>query len=127
MQPSYVFQIVHEEQVSTANLGAQDNELWRLVKSDREQCGTLLAACVGLVALLAGLVEPYMPSITAKVSSRAACCPVYLAAVRFGISASPVSLAGRRHLYRRDGILERDEYFRQLRGTCVTTVLEVKT
>jgi len=38
------------------------------LKADKELCGTYLAACMGLVALLAALVEPYMPSIAAKVN-----------------------------------------------------------
>lgn len=45
----------------------QDNALWVLLKEDVERCGALLNACVGLCVLLAALVEPYMPSITAKV------------------------------------------------------------
>ena len=32
------------------------------------QCRTLLAACLGLVVVLGALVEPYMPSVTVKVS-----------------------------------------------------------
>ena len=39
-----------------------------LLKEDVEKCGALLNACVGLCVLLAALVEPYMPSITAKVN-----------------------------------------------------------
>ncbi len=31
-------------------------------------CGTVISASLGVVLLLAGLVEPYMPSITAKVN-----------------------------------------------------------
>lgn len=45
----------------------QDNELWVLLKEDAQKCGALLNACIGLCVLLAALVEPYMPSITAKV------------------------------------------------------------
>lgn len=49
----------------------QDYKPWESIKSDKELCGSYLAACMGLVALLAALVEPYMPSVTRKVS---ACC-----------------------------------------------------
>lgn len=38
-------------------------------EEDRARCGALLNACAGLCVLLAALVEPYMPSITRKVSS----------------------------------------------------------
>ncbi|CAL8471724.1 g11266 [Coccomyxa elongata] len=44
----------------------QDTRPWVLVKEDKEQCGALVNACAGLCALLAALVEPYMPSITQK-------------------------------------------------------------
>ena len=45
----------------------QDLKPWEVIKSDKELCGTYLAACMGLVALLAALVQPYMPSVTLKV------------------------------------------------------------
>ena len=45
----------------------QDTTPWVLVKEDKEQCGALVTACAGLCALLAALVEPYMPSIAQKV------------------------------------------------------------
>ena len=35
---------------------------------DRQKCGALLNACAGLCLLLAALVEPFMPSVTRKVS-----------------------------------------------------------
>ena len=46
----------------------QDYKPWECIKSDKELCGSYLAACLGLVALLAALVEPYMPSVTRKVN-----------------------------------------------------------
>ena len=48
----------------------QDYKPWESIKSDKELCGSYLAACMGLVALLAALVEPYMPSVTRKVNPR---------------------------------------------------------
>ena len=47
--------------------GVQENELWVLAKRDLEECGTLLAACIGLVLLLAALLHPFTPSLTTKV------------------------------------------------------------
>ena len=38
----------------------------QVVKQDPEECSTLVCACLGLIVLLAGLIEPYMPSITAS-------------------------------------------------------------
>jgi methionyl-tRNA synthetase len=46
----------------------QDTTPWVMVKEDKEQCGALVNACAGLCVLLAALVEPYMPSITRKVT-----------------------------------------------------------
>lgn len=45
----------------------QDHKPWEAIKSDKELCGSYLAACMGLVALLAALLHPYMPSVTRKV------------------------------------------------------------
>lgn len=45
----------------------QDNELWVMLKADGEQCGSLVAACLGLVLLLAATLQPFMPSFSAKV------------------------------------------------------------
>lgn len=33
------------------------------MKTDKEQCGVYIAACAGLVTLLAAMVEPYIPTI----------------------------------------------------------------
>ena len=54
--------------LAAGNKFFQDHKPWEALKSDRELCGSYLAACMGLVALLAALVEPYMPSITERVS-----------------------------------------------------------
>lgn len=45
----------------------QHQELWNLVKTDRELCGVYIAACAGLVTLLAAMVEPYIPIIAAAI------------------------------------------------------------
>lgn len=41
--------------------------MWEMVKTDRERCGVLVAACAGLVNLLAAMVEPYMPGLAARI------------------------------------------------------------
>ena len=38
-----------------------------MLKADGEQCGSLVAACLGLVLLLAATLQPFMPSFSAKV------------------------------------------------------------
>ena len=53
--------------MNAGNKFFQDHKPWEALKADEELCGSYLAACMGLVALLAALVEPYMPSITIKV------------------------------------------------------------
>ncbi len=53
--------------MNAGNKFFQDHKPWEALKADKELCGSYLAACMGLVALLAALVEPYMPSITIKV------------------------------------------------------------
>ena len=57
--------------VLAGNKFLQDHKPWEAIKSDKELCGSYLAACMGLVALLAALVEPYMPSVTRKVNPHA--------------------------------------------------------
>ena len=46
---------------------AQDNKPWVVMKEDAAECGALLSGCIGLVALLAALLEPFMPSVTRSV------------------------------------------------------------
>lgn len=41
-------------------------EIWKLIKTDREACGTCIAALAGVVVLLAGMLAPYMPSTSAS-------------------------------------------------------------
>eukprot|EP01025_Chloroclados_australasicus_P054321 TRINITY_DN6435_c0_g1_i5.p1 TRINITY_DN6435_c0_g1~~TRINITY_DN6435_c0_g1_i5.p1 ORF type:complete len:1024 (-),score=164.90 TRINITY_DN6435_c0_g1_i5:327-3305(-) len=48
----------------------QDHQPWVLIKKDKEHCGTLILAAVGLVRVLAALVFPYMPSISNKLVSQ---------------------------------------------------------
>ncbi|DBA80051.1 hypothetical protein WJX79_001269 [Trebouxia sp. C0005] len=55
---------------SVGNKFFQDHKPWEALKADKELCGSYLAACMGLVALLSALVEPYMPSITTKVQQQ---------------------------------------------------------
>lgn len=52
----------------------QDYKPWESIKTDKELCGSYLAACVGLVALLAALIHPYMPSVTRKVTPPSPLC-----------------------------------------------------
>ncbi|KAL3147164.1 hypothetical protein ABBQ32_002671 [Trebouxia sp. C0010 RCD-2024] len=55
---------------SLGNKFLQDYKPWESIKTDKELCGSYLAACVGLVALLAALIHPYMPSVTRKVQQQ---------------------------------------------------------
>eukprot|EP01026_Neomeris_dumetosa_P001005 TRINITY_DN1024_c0_g1_i1.p1 TRINITY_DN1024_c0_g1~~TRINITY_DN1024_c0_g1_i1.p1 ORF type:complete len:356 (+),score=58.82 TRINITY_DN1024_c0_g1_i1:46-1068(+) len=48
----------------------QDHQPWVVVKNDKEHCGTLVLAAVGLVRVLAALVFPYMPSVSLKLVSQ---------------------------------------------------------
>lgn len=45
----------------TAPCALQENEIWKLIKSDREKCATLVAALGGLTLLLAGMLAPFLP------------------------------------------------------------------
>ena len=50
----------------------QDYKLFDMIKEDRPEedrqtCATLVNALTGLVAILAALVQPYMPTTTDKV------------------------------------------------------------
>lgn len=47
----------------------QDHKPWELLKggeSRRAVCGAVINAALGVVLLLAGLIEPFMPSVTDK-------------------------------------------------------------
>lgn len=45
----------------------QDNKHWEVFKSDPGRSGGLLLVPLGLTAVLAALIRPYMPSITTKI------------------------------------------------------------
>jgi len=44
----------------------QDNAIWRVFKENPAAARSLITACAGLAALLAALMQPYMPSFSAK-------------------------------------------------------------
>ncbi|CAG9463377.1 unnamed protein product [Pedinophyceae sp. YPF-701] len=52
------------------NLFIQENKPWDLFKADKGACGTLMAATIGLVGVLAVLMQPFMPSFSRKVLSQ---------------------------------------------------------
>lgn len=55
-------------QVSKAgNLFFQETEIWKVVKEDEATGAAYISACVGTVAVIATLLEPFMPSFTVKV------------------------------------------------------------
>jgi methionyl-tRNA synthetase len=42
----------------------QDTKFWVMVKENPEDAGTVVAAALGLVKVLAAMVQPYMPATT---------------------------------------------------------------
>jgi methionyl-tRNA synthetase len=42
----------------------QDTEFWVMLKKDPENANTVVAAALGLVKVLAAMVQPYMPATT---------------------------------------------------------------
>jgi hypothetical protein len=44
----------------------------QVIKTDPEHAGTLVAACLGMIRLLAALVAPYVPSLTDKILAQLA-------------------------------------------------------
>ncbi|KAL4183770.1 hypothetical protein AMTRI_Chr11g156760 [Amborella trichopoda] len=52
---------------SEGNAYLQDNQFWKLHKTDPTSCATVMKTSVGLVHLLASLLEPFMPSFSRKV------------------------------------------------------------
>jgi len=56
----------------------QDTKPWLLIKEDPEQCGSVVAAAVGLVRLLAALVAPYMPVFALEVAQQLSVPASYL-------------------------------------------------
>eukprot|EP00951_Prasinocladus_malaysianus_P029421 scaffold271632_cov33-Prasinocladus_malaysianus.AAC.2 len=52
------------------NLFFQETQPWVVYKSDPEHCATLIAACVGLVRVLATVLSPFIPSISKKIAAQ---------------------------------------------------------
>jgi len=52
---------------SLCNTYLQDNEPWKLAKSDPKRCGNVMNVGVQALHLLAAMLEPFMPSYSAKV------------------------------------------------------------
>lgn len=52
---------------SLGNQYLQDSQFWKLYKEDKPSCAIVLKTSVGLVHLLATLLEPFMPSFSHKV------------------------------------------------------------
>ncbi|KAM5581303.1 putative methionine--tRNA ligase [Rosa sericea] len=52
---------------SEGNAYLQESKFWKLYKEDRHRCSIVIKTSVGLVHLLACLLEPYMPSFSARV------------------------------------------------------------
>eukprot|EP00898_Chlorokybus_atmophyticus_P008028 jgi/Chlat1/8226/Chrsp77S07668 len=50
----------------------QETQPWKLIKTDVEEAKLVLATAVGLVRLLIELLEPFMPTLTAKVATQLA-------------------------------------------------------
>ena len=48
------------------NLFFQETEIWKAVKEDRAAAAACISACAGVVALVAALLEPFMPSFSAN-------------------------------------------------------------
>ena len=44
----------------------QETEIWKAVKEDRTAAAAYISACVGVVIVVAALLEPFMPSFTAN-------------------------------------------------------------
>mmetsp|Transcript_302 Transcript_302/g.940 ORF Transcript_302/g.940 Transcript_302/m.940 type:complete len:1013 (-) Transcript_302:47-3085(-) len=52
------------------NLFFQEQQPWVVFKTDSTHCGTLLAACMGLVRVLATVLAPFMPSISKRIATQ---------------------------------------------------------
>ncbi|KAL4436391.1 hypothetical protein ABPG77_009953 [Micractinium sp. CCAP 211/92] len=44
----------------------QETEIWVAYKQDKDACAAYISACAGVVLLLSALLQPFMPSFTAK-------------------------------------------------------------
>ncbi|XP_077212936.1 methionine-tRNA ligase, putative / methionyl-tRNA synthetase, putative / MetRS [Tasmannia lanceolata] len=52
---------------SEGNAYLQDSQFWKLYKEDPSSCSVVIKTSVGLVSLLASLLEPFMPSFSIEV------------------------------------------------------------
>lgn len=48
-------------------VGIQESQFWKLYKEDQPSCSIVMRTSVGLVHLLACLLEPFMPSFSVEV------------------------------------------------------------
>ncbi|GBF87385.1 methionine-tRNA ligase-like protein [Raphidocelis subcapitata] len=55
-----------------ANKFFTDTAAFRVIKTDPEHAGTIVAACLGAIRLLAALVAPYTPTLTDKILAQLA-------------------------------------------------------
>eukprot|EP00210_Caulerpa_lentillifera_P004700 g4484.t1 len=61
---------------ATGNKFLQDHKPWDLVKQSPEKCKSIVRTGAGLVALLAALLQPFMPSISDQILHQMALDPV---------------------------------------------------
>lgn len=50
----------------SGNLFFQETEIWKVVKENRDAGAAYISTCFGTLVVLAALLEPFMPSLTAK-------------------------------------------------------------
>lgn len=55
------------EYSSNCNVYFQDNKPWELAKSDKVRCSQVMNTAIQALYLLCVILEPYMPSFSAKV------------------------------------------------------------
>ncbi|TKV93871.1 hypothetical protein SEVIR_9G257800v4 [Setaria viridis] len=60
---------------SEGNAYLQESQFWKLYKQDPPGCATVMKTSVGLVYLLACLLEPFMPSFSKEVLQQLNLCP----------------------------------------------------
>ncbi len=48
------------------NLFFQETEIWKVIKEDKDTAAAYISACFGTLAILASLLEPFMPSFSKK-------------------------------------------------------------
>jgi methionyl-tRNA synthetase len=51
----------------SCNLFFQETEIWKVVKENRDTAAAYISTCFGTSVVLASLLEPFMPSLTAKI------------------------------------------------------------